>query len=41
MMCSLFDFYVFPQFRGQGMHWLLIAYILHTLATKVRGTRLC
>jgi ribosomal protein S18 acetylase RimI-like enzyme len=28
----LFDFHVFPQYRGQGMNPLLVAYILHSLA---------
>jgi hypothetical protein len=29
---QLFDFYVFPKFRGRAMHWLLTAHILQTLA---------
>lgn len=28
----LFDFHVFPQYRGQGMNPLLVAHILHSLA---------
>jgi len=31
---QLFDFYVFPQFRGRAMHWLLTSYILQTLAAE-------
>ena len=31
---QLFDFYVFPKFRGRAIHWLLTAYILQTLATE-------
>ncbi|MGB9433272.1 MAG: GNAT family N-acetyltransferase [Candidatus Acidiferrum sp.] len=31
---QLFDFYVFPKFRGRAMHWLLTAYILQTLASE-------
>jgi hypothetical protein len=31
---QLFDFYVFPKFRGRAMHWLLTAYILQTLSTE-------
>jgi hypothetical protein len=31
---QLFDFYVFPKFRGRAMHWLLTAYILQTLAAE-------
>ncbi len=34
---QLFDFYVFPKFRGRAMHWLLTAYILQTLATEGRA----
>ena len=30
---QLFDFYVFPKFRGRALHWLLTAYILQTLAS--------
>jgi hypothetical protein len=31
---QLFDFYVFPKFRGKAMHWLLTAHILQTLAAE-------
>lgn len=31
---QLFDFYVFPKFRGRALHWLLTAYILQTLAAE-------
>ena len=31
---QLFDFYVFPKFRGRALHWLLTAYILQTLASE-------
>lgn len=31
---QLFDFYVFPKFRGRALHWLLTGHILHTLATE-------
>jgi hypothetical protein len=31
---QLFDFYVFPKFRGRAIHWLLTAYILQTLAAE-------
>jgi GNAT superfamily N-acetyltransferase len=31
---QLFDFYVFPRFRGRAIHWLLTSHILHTLATE-------
>ena len=31
---QLFDFYVFPKFRGRAMHWLLTAYILQVLAAE-------
>lgn len=34
---QLFDFYVFPKFRGRAMHWLLTAYILQTLAAEGAG----
>jgi hypothetical protein len=34
---QLFDFYVFPRFRGRAMHWLLTAYILQTLASEGAG----
>ena len=26
---QLFDFYVFPKFRGRAIHWLLTGHILH------------
>jgi hypothetical protein len=29
---QLFDFYVFPRFRGRALHWLLTGYTLHALA---------
>jgi hypothetical protein len=28
---QLFDFYVFPKFRGRALHWLLTAYILQAI----------
>jgi hypothetical protein len=31
---QLFDFYVFPKFRGRALHWLLTAYIVQTLAAE-------
>jgi Acetyltransferase (GNAT) family len=31
---QLFDFYVFPKFRGRAMHWLLTAYIVQTLSAE-------
>jgi len=31
---QLFDFYVFPKFRGRAMHWVLTAHILQTLASE-------
>jgi len=31
---QLFDFYVFPKFRGRAMHWLLTGYILRALAVE-------
>lgn len=31
---QLFDFYVFPKFRGRAFHWLLTNYILRTLAKE-------
>jgi hypothetical protein len=31
---QFFDFYVFPNFRGRALHWLLTAYILRTLASE-------
>ncbi len=31
---QLFDFYVFPKFRGRALHWLLTAYILQTLRAE-------
>ena len=31
---QLFDFYVFPRFRGRALHWLLTAYILQALAAE-------
>jgi len=34
---QLFDFYVFPKFRGRAMHWLLTAHILQTLASEGRA----
>jgi len=33
----LFDFHVFPQYRGQGINPLLVTYILHSLATNCAG----
>lgn len=29
---QLFDFYVFPRFRGRALHWLLTSHILQALA---------
>jgi Acetyltransferase (GNAT) family len=34
---QLFDFYVFPRFRGRALHWLLTAYILQALAAEGAG----
>lgn len=34
---QLFDFYVFPKFRGRAIHWLLTGYILQTLAAEGRA----
>jgi hypothetical protein len=34
---QLFDFYVFPKFRGRALHWLLTGHILHTLASEGRS----
>jgi hypothetical protein len=34
---QLFDFYVFPTFRGRAIHWVLTSYILHLLATEGRS----
>ena len=31
---QLFDFYVFPSFRGRALHWLLTGHILHMLALE-------
>jgi len=31
---QLFDFYVFPKFRGRALHWLLTAHILQILAAE-------
>jgi GNAT superfamily N-acetyltransferase len=31
---QLFDFYVFPKFRGRALHWLLTGHILQTLAAE-------
>jgi len=33
----LFDFYVFPQYRGHGVNPLLVSYILHSLAVEGLG----
>jgi hypothetical protein len=33
---QLFDFYVFPKFRGRAMHWLLTAYIVQVLTVEGR-----
>ncbi|MGB8887754.1 MAG: GNAT family N-acetyltransferase [Candidatus Korobacteraceae bacterium] len=33
----LFDFHVFPQYRGRGMNPLLVAHILSNLAAECRG----
>jgi len=34
---QLFDFYVFPKFRGRAIHWILTSHILHTLAAEGRS----
>jgi hypothetical protein len=34
---QLFDFYVFPRFRGRAIHWLLTSHILHRLAVEGRS----
>lgn len=34
---QLFDFYVFPKYRGRALHWLLTGHILHTLAAEGRS----
>jgi ribosomal protein S18 acetylase RimI-like enzyme len=31
---QLFDFFVFPKFRGRALHWLLTAYLLQALASE-------
>jgi hypothetical protein len=31
---QLFDFLVFPEFRGRALHWFLTGYILKTLAAE-------
>ena len=31
---QLFDFYVFPKFRGRALHWLLTSHILQALAAE-------
>lgn len=33
----LFDFYVFPPYRGQGLNPLLLTNILHNLTTECAG----
>jgi|HubBroStandDraft_2_1064218.scaffolds.fasta_scaffold94612_1 ribosomal protein S18 acetylase RimI-like enzyme len=33
----LFDFHVFPQYRGRGINPLLVTHILHNLAANRRG----
>jgi ribosomal protein S18 acetylase RimI-like enzyme len=33
----LFDFHVFPRYRGRGVNPLLVGYILHSLAAECRG----
>jgi len=33
----LFDFHVFPQYRGRGLNPLLVGYILRSLATECQG----
>ncbi|MGA8765330.1 MAG: GNAT family N-acetyltransferase [Candidatus Sulfotelmatobacter sp.] len=33
----LFDFYVFPSYRGQGLNPLLLTHILHHLTTECTG----
>lgn len=34
---QLFDFYVFPRFRGRAIHWVLTSHILHRLAAEGRS----
>jgi ribosomal protein S18 acetylase RimI-like enzyme len=34
---QLFDFYVFPKFRGRALHWVLTTHILKTLAAEGRA----
>jgi ribosomal protein S18 acetylase RimI-like enzyme len=34
---QLFDFYVFPRFRGRAIHWFLTSYILLMLAAEGRS----
>ncbi|HEX4005000.1 MAG TPA: GNAT family N-acetyltransferase [Acidobacteriaceae bacterium] len=34
---QLFDFYVFPKFRGRALHWLLTGYILQALTAEGRS----
>jgi hypothetical protein len=34
---QLFDFFVFPKFRGRAIHWLLTSHILNTLASEGRA----
>ena len=31
---QLFDFFIFPEFRGRALHWFLTGYILKTLAAE-------
>jgi len=31
---QLFDFFVFPKFRGRALHWLLTSHVLRTLAAE-------
>ncbi len=38
MMCSFFDFHVFPKYRGRAMDWFLMTHILHSLAAEGQGS---
>jgi len=31
---QVFDWFVFPKFRGRGVHWFLVSHILQTLASE-------
>jgi len=34
---QMFDFYIFPRYRGRALHWLLTSHILCTLASEGRS----